>query len=216
MKVCVIETSACVTGCSVCAAAAAIPPVPNPDSFEKTPLATPQRIAAAQTREPVAQALVSMTQTFIDTIIVCSMTGFTIIATGAWMEVDPATGVAYTGAPLTVQAFSTGLPGSWGGYIVSIGLALFAYSTILGWSYYGERNIEYLLGARAIFPYRILFILAAFVGCWVLTLPNAGGFQLVWGFADIMNGLMAFPNLIGLLLLSGVVARETREYFRKF
>ncbi len=171
--------------------------------------------AAAQTREPVAQALVSMTQTFIDTIVVCSMTGFTIIATGTWMEVDPGTGVAYTGASLTVQAFSTGLPGNWGGYIVSIGLALFAYSTILGWSYYGERNIEYLLGARAIFPYRVLFIIASFVGCWVLTLPNAGGFELVWGFADIMNGLMAFPNLIGLLLLSGVVARETREYFGK-
>ena len=170
--------------------------------------------AAAQTREPVSQALVSMTQTFIDTIVVCSMTGFTIIATGAWMQVDPATGAGYTGAPLTVQAFSTGLPGNWGGSIVSVGLALFAYSTILGWSYYGERNIEYLVGVRAIIPYRILFIVASFMGAWVLTLPNAGGFELVWGFADIMNGLMAFPNLIGLLLLSGVVARETREYFK--
>lgn len=169
--------------------------------------------AAAKTHQPVTQALVSMTQTFIDTIVVCSMTGFVIIATGSWMQVDPATGAGYTGAPLTVQAFSTGLPGNWGGYIVSLGLALFAYSTILGWSYYGEKNIEYLVGARAILPYRILFILAAFTGAWVLTLPNAGGFQLVWGFADIMNGLMAFPNLIGLLLLSGVVARETREYF---
>jgi AGCS family alanine or glycine:cation symporter len=170
--------------------------------------------AAAQTREPVTQALVSMTQTFIDTIVVCSMTGFTIIATGAWMDVDPATGAGYTGAPLTVHAFSTGLPGSWGGYIVSIGLALFAYSTILGWSYYGEKNIEYLIGTGAIMPYRVLFIFASFVGAWVLTLPNAGGFALVWGFADIMNGLMAFPNLIGLLLLSGVVAKETRDYFK--
>jgi AGCS family alanine or glycine:cation symporter len=169
--------------------------------------------AAAQTHQPVTQALVSMTQTFIDTIVVCSMTGFVIIATGSWMEVDPATGTGYTGAPLTVQAFSTGLPGDWGGYIVSVGLALFAYSTILGWSYYGEKNIEYLIGARAILPYRILYIVASFVGCWVLTLPNAGGFELVWGFADIMNGLMAFPNLVGLLLLSGVVARETKEYF---
>ena len=171
--------------------------------------------AAAQTREPVTQALVSMTQTFIDTIVVCSMTGFVIIATGAWMRVDPATGLGYTGAPLTVQAFSTGLPGNWGGSIVSLGLAFFAFSTLLGWSYYGEKNIEYLLGRRAVLPYRILFIFAAFVGAWVLTLSNAGGFQLVWGFADIMNGLMAFPNLIGLLLLSGVVARETREYFRE-
>jgi AGCS family alanine or glycine:cation symporter len=171
--------------------------------------------AAAQTREPVTQALVSMTQTFIDTIVVCSMTGFTIIATGAWMQVDPSTGAGFTGAPLTVKAFSTGLPGTWGGSIVSLGLAFFAFSTILGWSYYGEKNIEYLLGARAVIPYRVLFIFASFLGAYVLTLSNAGGFQLVWGFADIMNGLMAFPNLIGLLLLSGVVARETREYFRK-
>jgi len=171
--------------------------------------------AAAQTREPVTQALVSMTQTFIDTIIVCSMTGFTIIATGAWMRVDPETGLGYTGAPLTVQAFSTGLPGSWGGYIVSLGLAFFAFSTLLGWSYYGEKNIEYLLGSRAVLPYRVLFIVAAFAGSWVLTLSNSGGFQLVWGFADIMNGLMAFPNLVGLLLLAGVVVRETKEYFAR-
>jgi len=171
--------------------------------------------AAAQTREPVTQALVSMTQTFIDTIVVCSITGFTIIATGAWMAVDPATGAAYTGAPLTVKAFSTGLPGEWGGAIVSIGLALFAFSTILGWSYYGERAMEYLVGVKAILPYRIVFILAAFVGSWVLTLPDIRGFQLVWDFADMMNGLMAFPNLIGLLVFSGVVARETRDYFAR-
>jgi alanine or glycine:cation symporter, AGCS family len=171
--------------------------------------------AAAQTREPVTQALVSMTQTFIDTIIVCSLTGFAIIATGAWMQVSPLTGEALTGAPLTIQAFSTGLPGTWGGYIVSTGLSLFAFSTILGWAYYGERNIEYLLGVRAILPYRIAFIVAAFLGAWVLGQPNIRGFELVWDFADVMNGLMAFPNLIGLLLLSGVVARETREYFAR-
>lgn len=171
--------------------------------------------AAAQTREPVTQALVSMTQTFIDTIVVCSLTGFTIIATGAWMRVDPLTGVGFTGAPLTIAAFSTGLPGTWGGYIVSLGLALFAFSTILGWSYYGEKALEYLLGPRAIVPYRIVFILASFVGAWVVTLPQATGFELVWSFADVMNGLMAFPNLVGLLLLSGVVARETREYFAR-
>lgn len=169
--------------------------------------------AAAQTRTPVAQALVSMTQTFIDTIVVCSLTGFTIIATGAWMRVDPATGQGFTGAPLTIQAFSTGLPGTWGGYIVSVGLALFAFSTILGWSYYGEKSIEYLLGTRVILPYRVLWVAASFVGAWVLTLSDRGGFQLVWDFADLMNGLMAFPNLVGLLLLSGVVARETKRYF---
>jgi AGCS family alanine or glycine:cation symporter len=169
--------------------------------------------AAAETREPVTQALVSMTQTFIDTIVVCSMTGFVIIATGAWYQVDPGTGAAFTGAPLTIRAFSTGLPGTWGGYIVSIGLALFAFSTILGWSYYGERSIEYLIGTRAILPYRVLFIFAAFMGAWVLSFSETGGFELVWGFADVMNGAMAFPNLVGLLLLSGVIARETREYF---
>jgi AGCS family alanine or glycine:cation symporter len=171
--------------------------------------------AAAQTDEPVTQALVSMTQTFIDTIIVCSLTGFAIIATGAWTQIDPLTGLAFTGAPLTVKAFSTGLPGTWGGFIVSIGLALFAFSTILGWSYYGEKAVEYLTGSWAILPYRILFILASFVGAWVLTLPEARGFELVWGFADVMNGAMAFPNLVGLLLLSGVVARETRDYFAR-
>jgi AGCS family alanine or glycine:cation symporter len=128
------------------------------------------------------------------------------------MEIDPATGKAFNGSPMTIQAFSTGLPGSWGGATVSIGLALFAYSTILGWSYYGERAIEYLIGVKAILPYRLLFIVASFLGCWVLSHPGNGGFQLVWGFADVMNGLMAFPNLVGLLLLSGVVAKETREY----
>jgi AGCS family alanine or glycine:cation symporter len=168
--------------------------------------------AAAQTREPVTQALVSMTQTFIDTIVICSLTGFAIIATGSWNRINPATGAGFTGSPLTIEAFSTGLPGSWGGSIVAIGLALFAFSTILGWSYYGERAIEYLVGAWAILPYRILFIVASFLGAWVLSFHAIGGFELVWSFADVMNGAMAFPNLVGLLLLSGVVARETREY----
>ena len=168
--------------------------------------------AAAQTSNPATQALVSMTQTFIDTIVVCSLTGFTIIATGAWTRIDPQTGEAFTGAPLTTEAFSTGLPGNWGGGIVAVGLALFAFSTILGWSYYGEKAFEYLLGERTILPYRIAFVLASFVGAWVLTLPGQTGFELVWTFADVMNGLMAFPNLVGLLLLSGVVAAETRAY----
>lgn len=169
--------------------------------------------AAAQTRAPVTQALVSMTQTFIDTIVVCSLTGFAIIATGAWTRIDPLTGSGFTGAPLTIEAFSTGLPGAWGGYIVSLGLAFFAYSTLLGWSYYGERNIEFLVGPRAVLPYRLAFILAVFVGAWVLTLSGTSGFELVWAFADVMNGAMAFPNLVGLILLSGVVAAETRSYF---
>ncbi len=173
--------------------------------------------AAAQTRSPVSQAMVSMTQTFIDTIVVCSITGFAIIATGAWTRVDPSTGEALTGAPLTATAFQTGLPGEWGHYIVSLGLAFFAFSTILGWAYYGERAIEFLIGARAITPYRLLFVVAAFFGAASLDMgaSQAVGFQLVWSFSDVMNGAMAIPNLIGLLLLSGVVKRETEAYFRK-
>ncbi len=169
--------------------------------------------AAAQTRYAPRQALVSMTQTFIDTIVVCSITGFTIIATGAWTRLDPTTGLAYTGAPLTVAAFRTGLPGNWGGSIVSLGLTFFAFSTILGWAYYGERAIEFLLGERSITPYRMLFVLAAFTGAAVLQLQHTAGFDAVWAFSDVMNGAMAIPNLVGLLLLSGVVARETRRFF---
>lgn len=173
--------------------------------------------AAAQTTEPVRQALVSMTQTFIDTIVVCSITGFTIIATGAWTRVDPITGLGYTGAPLTARAFETGLPGSWGDAVVALGLAFFAFSTILGWAYYGERAIEYLLGERSIFPYRLVFILSAFFGAAVLQLfPGQNqGFQFVWDFSDMMNGAMAIPNLIGLLILSGVVLHEVRGYFQR-
>lgn len=169
--------------------------------------------AAAQTTSPVRQGLVSMTQTFIDTIVVCSITGFTIIATGAWTKADPVTGLGLTGAPLTAAAFQTGLPGNWGGSIVALGLAFFAFSTILGWAYYGERSIEYLLGARAIPVYRFIFVICAFLGAAVLDWGSAAsGFKVVWDFSDVMNGAMAIPNLIGLLLLSGVVARETKRF----
>ena len=157
--------------------------------------------AAAQTNEPVRQALVSMTQTFIDTIVVCTFTGLTILVTGAWQQ-------GLNGAPLTAAAFSHGLPGEWGGYVVTISLTMFAFSTMLGWSYYGEKSIEYLLGERSILPYRIAFIVAIFFGA-------IKSLELVWGLSDVMNGLMALPNLVGLLLLSGVIARETREYFKR-
>jgi AGCS family alanine or glycine:cation symporter len=167
--------------------------------------------AAAQTRRAPTQALVSMTQTFIDTIIVCTITGFTIISTGAYTRIDPTTGLAYTGAPLTVEAFRSGLPGDTGGAIVSLGLTFFAFSTILGWAYYGERAAEYLLGERITTPYRLLFVGAAFAGAAVLHWGQVAGFQLVWSFSDVFNGAMAIPNLVGLLLLSGVVARETRR-----
>ncbi len=157
--------------------------------------------AAAQTREPVRQALVSMTQTFIDTIVVCSFTGLAIIESGAWSSGE-------NGVGLTQLAFRHGLPGQWGGWIVTVSLALFAFSTILGWSYYGEKAIEYLLGVRAILPYRLVFIAAIYFGA-------VRSLSFVWTVSDVMNGLMALPNLIGLLLLSGVIVAETRDYFRR-
>ena len=157
--------------------------------------------AAAQTKEPVRQAMVSMTQTFIDTIVVCTMTGLAILTTGNWQS-------GLNGAPLTQQAFRDGLAGDWGGWVVAICLAMFAFSTILGWSYYGERSIEYLLGPRAVFPYRVLFIAAIYVGA-------VKSLAFVWGISDVMNGLMALPNLVGLLLLSGLIVRETRDYFSR-
>ena len=157
--------------------------------------------AAAQTREPVRQALVSMTQTFIDTIVVCSFTGLAILVTGGWRE-------GLNGAALTQYAFSHGLPGQWGGWIVAVCLSMFAFSTMLGWSYYGEKSVEYLLGERFILAYRILFIVAIFFGA-------IRSLDFVWSLSDVMNGLMALPNLIGLLLLSGVIVRETRDYFQR-
>ncbi|MFY9714558.1 MAG: sodium:alanine symporter family protein [Microbacterium sp.] len=161
--------------------------------------------AAAKTSHPVRQGLVSMTQTFIDTIIVVTCTGLVIVATGTWKQIDPETGEQISPALMTGAAFSHGLPGDWGHIIVTIGLVMFAASTILGWSYYGERNIERLLGRRAVMPFRIVFSLVVFVGCTVQL-------GVVWAFSDVMNGLMALPNLIGLLILSGLVARETKKY----
>lgn len=161
----------------------------------------PIAAAAAQTKNPVNQALVSMTQTFIDTIVVCTLTGFVIISTGIWTSGE-------TGARLTTLAFNIGLPGDSGGIIVTLSLILFAYSTVLGWSYYGEKSLEYLLGERSVRPYRAFFCVAVFIGA---VIPEV---ELVWSLADIMNILMAVPNLIGLLGLSGVVVAQTRLYYR--
>ncbi|MFY9679580.1 alanine/glycine:cation symporter family protein, partial [Glutamicibacter protophormiae] len=121
--------------------------------------------AAAQTTHPVRQGLVSMTQTFIDTIIVVTCTGLVIITTGAWNQIDPETGEQLSAALMTGQAFTYGLPGQWGHWIVTLGLVMFAFSTILGWSYYGERNIERLIGRGAVMPFRVVFSLIVFVGC---------------------------------------------------
>ena len=161
----------------------------------------PIAAAAAQTKDPVTQALVSMTQTFIDTIVVCSLTGFVIIASGLWNS-------GHDGAELTTVAFSASLPGNIGGIIVSIGLILFAYSTLLGWSYYGEKSLEYLFGESLVKPYRVVFCIVVFFGAVVKL-------QLVWSIADVFNGLMAIPNLIGLLALSGIIVAETNKYFFK-
>src|SRR5690606_40635562 len=106
---------------------------------------------------------------------------------------------------MTGAAFSTGLPGEWGHYIVTIALSMFAFSTVLGWAYYGERCIERLVGRGGVMPYRVAFSLVVYVGCTVTL-------EAVWNFSDVMNGLMAIPNLIGLVILSGLVARETRKY----
>jgi AGCS family alanine or glycine:cation symporter len=162
---------------------------------------SPIAAAAAQTKHPVTQALVSMTQTFIDTLVICTLTGLVLIVTGQWNS-------GLNGAELTSVSFTTGLNSIMGQYIVSIGLALFAYSTILGWSYYGEKSIEFLLGQRAVMPYRYLFTFFVCVGAVVKL-------ELVWAVADIFNGLMAFPNLLGLILLSPVIMRETKNYFSR-
>jgi len=162
----------------------------------------PIAAAAAKTKEPVTQALVSMTQTFIDTIVVCSLTGFVILSSGLWTS-------GKTGAELSAMAFNQALPHGVGALVVSIGLILFAYSTILGWSYYGEKSIEYLLGERAVYPYRFIF-------CVVVAIGAVVKLELVWNLADVMNALMAVPNLVGLLGLSGVIAYETRRYIEKY
>ena len=152
--------------------------------------------AAAQTKNPVRQALVSSTGTFWDTVVVCLMTGLVVVNTGEWTK-----GVG--GAALTKAAFAE-FP-TIGPIVLTIGLLTFVFSTILGWSYYGEKAAEYLFGPRAIAPYRWLWVAAVMVGA-VASLP------MVWSFADIANAMMAIPNLISLLALNGVIVAETQKY----
>ncbi len=158
----------------------------------------PIAAAAAKTDHPGRQALISMTGTFLDTIVVCSITGITLVMGELYTKSD------LTGAALTTQTFDQMLPGV-GGWIVSIGIILFAYSTVLGWAYYGEKCIEYLFGSGSIKVYRIFYTFSVVVGAGM-------SLGLVWTIADIFNGLMAIPNLIGLLGLSGVIVAETREF----
>lgn len=162
----------------------------------------PIAAAAAQTDSCVRQGLIAMTGTFFDTIIVCTMTGIVLVLTGAWNT----PGLA--GAAMTNSAFAMGLGSDIGKYAVTVGLMFFAFTTIIGWNYYGERCTAYLFGVKAIMPYRFIYI--ALIAC--------GAFlklELIWILADIVNGLMAVPNLIGLLGLSSVVISETNEYFAK-
>ncbi|MEJ2544569.1 MAG: sodium:alanine symporter family protein [Calditrichaceae bacterium] len=220
---------------------------------------SPIAAAAAKTKHPVAQALVSMTQTFIDTIIICTMTGFAILLSGLL-------GNGLNGAQLTSAAFSINLPGQSGGLVVAIGLVLFAYSTILGWSYYGEKSVEFIaeIGNRTKLTLTYVLIIIIIIPFWIVNQVEEGGLylsivllliyvfiyfkirksilnptikmivtlyrsafgifvligtiahlNLVWTMADLFNGLMAFPNLIGLLGLSGVVVKITKEYFKQ-
>ena len=172
----------------------------------------PIAAAAAKTKEPVRQGLVCMTGTFFDTIIICTMTGLAIVVSGAW---DPKLGLE--GVNITMEAFSRGLAIIPGGaviapYFLATALVFFAFTTILGWAYYSERCLQYLLGRRdkkAILAYRWVYIFAIFIGPYLTV-------SAVWTSADIFNGLMAFPNLIALILLSGIVANETKTFLAKF
>jgi len=159
----------------------------------------PIAAAAARTQDPVKQALVSMTQTFIDTLVVCTMTALVILTSHAWLD-----GVAP--GQLTSASFGETL-GHTGVVIVAVATALFAYSTLIGWNYYGEKAIEYLAGRRAIAPYRVVFVVMVIVGAMMKL-------EFVWNFSDLMNGMMAIPNIIGLLLLANVVKAETGRYFK--
>ena len=166
----------------------------------------PIAAAAARTKEPVRQGLVSMTGTFIDTIVICTMTGFSIVIAGSWLNPE------LEGVAITMDAFQKGLP--FPSFVATFSLMLclvfFAFTTILGWNYYGERCVEYLFNRNkgVVMGYRILYILAVFIGPYMTV-------KAVWNIADIFNALMAFPNLIALLALNGVIVKETRDFHAK-
>jgi alanine or glycine:cation symporter, AGCS family len=155
--------------------------------------------AAAKTDHPVRQGLYGIFEVFVDTILVCTVTGLAIISTGVWSD-------GTTGAALAGHAFSVGLPGTWGNIVVTTSLVLFAYSTLIGWSYYGETGIVYLFGAKAALPYRLLWLVFIYLGA-------IGSLHLVWDIADTLNGLMALPNLISVLASIPVLLKLKREFF---
>ena len=153
--------------------------------------------AAPKKKWPAEQGLISMTGTFIDTIVICTLTGLTLVVTGVWCGME-------NGAALTNAAFTSAFP-VFGGYMLLVGLVLFAFTTILGWNYYGERCMIYLVGTKGVLPYRLVFILLIASGAFLKL-------EAIWILADIVNGLMAIPNLIALLFLSGICVRETKKY----
>jgi AGCS family alanine or glycine:cation symporter len=157
--------------------------------------------AAAQTDHPVRQGMYGIFEVFVDTILICTITGLVILVTDSWT-----TGV--NGAALSAKAFETGLPGTWGHVVVTGGILLFAFSTLIGWSYYGETGIVYLLGARAAMPYRLLWLVFIYLGA-------TGSLQTVWNVADTLNGLMALPNLVALLGSIPLLLRLQREFFAR-
>jgi AGCS family alanine or glycine:cation symporter len=155
--------------------------------------------AAAQTNDPVRQGMIAMLGTFIDTILICTMTALVIILTGAWTSGE-------TGAALSTLAYGQGIAG--GNYIVTIGLVIFAFATLIGWSYYGERCAEFIFGTAVIIPYRIVWVVAVMTGALIKL-------NFVWLLADVINGFMAIPNLIALALLSPVIFKVTKDYLNK-
>ncbi|MEH0689778.1 sodium:alanine symporter family protein [Vibrio cholerae] len=160
----------------------------------------PMAAAAAKTDSCVKQGLISMTGTFFDTIIICTMTGLALILTGAWQS-------DFAGAAMTTHAFAVGLNAdTLGPLLVSIGLIFFAFTTILGWNYYGERCVVFLLGTKAVLPYKVIFVALVASGAFL-------HLDMIWIIADIVNGLMAIPNLIGLIALRHIVVEETKQYF---
>ena len=157
--------------------------------------------AAAQTDHPVRQGMYGIFEVFVDTILVCTTSGLVILVTGVWDS-------GATGAALAGTAFSTGLPGTWGNIVVTTSLVLFAYSTVIGWSYYGETGVVYLLGTRAAIPYRLVWLVFIYLGA-------VGSLHLVWDIADTLNGLMALPNLLSVLMSIPLLRRLTREFFAR-
>ena len=157
--------------------------------------------ASARTDHSVRQACYGIVGVFVDTIIVCMVTGFAVLVTGAWQSGEE-------GASMATKAFEIGLPGEWGGYVVSLGIIFFAFSTLVGWAHYGETAVTYLFGARSQMPYRMAWVLFVYLGA-------TGSLQTIWSVSDTMNGLMAIPNLIAVLGSIGLLRKLVKEFFEK-